>query len=158
MSEPFADFHLKLAVLSVLMEEGHYAVEAERLADIYGAAVKDGDVIPEVLAFYRQIELRPALLATVTRLSPDTGDLAYFHATSDWDGEDGRSLEGLEHLPNLVAFAPAGLMSPAGVDPTPLLRCEKLVRADLAFARPGPESERVAAALVGRGVVVENRP
>lgn len=157
----FEDFNLKLAVLSVLMEAGHYATEAERLADIYGAAVRDDEAIPEVLQFYRGIELRPALLATVTRLCPDGGDLAYEHCMSVWDGEDGqfdiRSLEGIHQLTNLIAFTPVSMMAEGGVDYGPLLACQKLARVDMSFALPGKQSESVAATLRGRGVVVENQ-
>ncbi len=159
----FEDLNLKLAVLSVLMEDGHYAAEAERLADAHGAAVKEGEPIPEVMAFYRAIVLRPALLATVTRLAPDSSDLAYVHAMNeDWGGDgsalDIRSLAGIEHLTSLVAFSPVAMMAEGGVDHGPLLGCQKLVRVDMQFAVPGKASQTVAATLRGRGVVVENEP
>lgn len=158
MFDDFEDLNLKIAVLSALMEDGHYAAEAERLAELHGAATAPHLPIPEVMAFYRAIELRPALLSTVTRLCPDTSDSAYEHAMNDWDGDDDTfditSLVGIERLTNLVTFAPVSLIAEGGIDYGPLVRCERLVSVDMSFARPGKESETVAARLRGRGVVV----
>jgi len=155
----FKDFNLKLAVLSELMEGGHYVVEAERLRSDHGEGAEDYRPIPEVITFYRSITIPDELLATVTKLSPDGGDLAYLNAMNVWDGEDNQfdisSLEGIEKLVNLTEFTPIAMIAEDGIDYTPLLGCPKLKLADMSFASSDAKNEAVEEKLSSRGVEIE---
>jgi len=154
----FHDLNLKLAVLSVLMEAGHYVDEAEKIAAEHLDTAEDYKPIEAVMDFYRGIVIPPELLATVTSLQPDGGDLAYQHAMSVWDGEDDTfnitSLKGIEVLENLVEFSPIAMIGEDGIDYTPLLGCKKLQTVDMSFAVEAKSTERVLAALEKRGVDV----
>jgi hypothetical protein len=155
----FKDVNFKLAVISVLMEDGHFVEEAEALKAKHGAAAEEFKPIEEVMAFYRSLEIPEALLATVKDLSPDGGDLAYVHAMTEWDGEDDTfditSIEGIERLVNLESFTPLALMAEGGIDYTPLLGCKKLEVADISHAKKGKATDKVVAELEKRGVELE---
>jgi hypothetical protein len=155
----FQDFNFKLTVLSALMEEGHYAEKAEKLHDAHADSAEDYHPIEQVIAFYRSLKISAKRLATVTNLSPDGGDLAYMHAMGVWDGEDDQfnitSLEGIEHLENLETWTPIAMIGEDGVDYTPLLRCKKLKRVDMSFAKEGASTEAVREELARRGVEIE---
>nr|ADH04650.1 unknown [Chondromyces crocatus] len=141
------------------MEDGHFVEEAEALHDAHAESAEDYKAIQEVMAFYEKLEIPPDLLATITSLVPDGGDLAYMHAVSVWDGEDDlfdiTSLDGIEHLINLEVFAPIAMIGEGGIDYTPLLGCKKLKRVDVSFASEGEKNESVKEALEKRGVEIE---
>jgi hypothetical protein len=157
----FKDFNFKLCVLSALMEEGHYVEEAEALHEEHADSAEDYKPIKQVIAFYRSIEIPERLLATITSLSPDGGDLAYDHAMSVWDGEDDqfdiKSIEGIERLINLEAFTPIAMIAEKGIDYTPILGCKKLKRVDMSFGKAGKKNEAVAKELKRRGVDVAGK-
>lgn len=115
---------------------------------------EDFKPIPQVMDFDRSIEIPPKLLATVTSLSPDGGDLAYLYAMSEWDGEDDqfeiKSIEGIEHLVNLEEFTPLAMIT--AVDYTPILGCKKLKLVDMSYAKTGKRGAAVKAELLERGV------
>ncbi|EYF04186.1 DUF6892 domain-containing protein [Chondromyces apiculatus] len=155
----FKDLHFKLSVISALMEEGHYVEEAEALSAKHAKSAKPYKAIKQVMAYFEKLEIPAELLATITSLSPDGGDLAYQHATSVWDGEDDlfdiTSIEGIEHLVNLEAFTPIAMIGEDGIDYTPLLGCKKLKRVDMSFGKEGPKNEAVMVELERRGVEIE---
>ena len=79
-------------------------------------------------------------------------------ATTEWDGEDEMfditSIEGIDSLVNLTSFAPIAMITPKGIDYTPLLACKKLTRVDFSFAAKGAANRAVRKALAARGVDV----
>ena len=153
------NFKLKLAIISALMDDGHFVAEAKRIKAKHGKKAKDYKPIKEVIAFYRTIELTPKQLASITTLSPDGGDLAYVHAMNVWDGEDGQfdieSLAGIEALVNLEELTPISMMSENGVDYSAIAGCPKLKKVDMTFAKAGKKSDALAVKLEARGVEVE---
>ena len=154
----FKDLHFKLSVLSALMEDGHFVEEAERLNAKFGKTTKDYTAIKKVMEFYESVEIHAELLATITELLPDGGDLAYVHAVNVWDGEDDLfdigSIEGIEQLVNLERFEPIAMISQEGIDYAPILGCKKLRKVDMSFSDGGSGAKKVAAELRRRGVEV----
>ena len=153
----FADLHFKLSVVSALMEEGHYVDEIDAAAE----GAEDPEAyrpIAEVMAYVERLAIPKELLATVTSLQPDGGDLIYQAATTEWDGEDEifdiTSIEGIDALANLESFAPIAMITQKGIDYTPLLGCKKLKRVDFAFAAKGAANKAVRKELLARGVDV----
>ena len=155
----FKDINFKLAVISALMEEGHFEKEAKKLKAAHLSTAEAYVPIKEVMAYYESLTLSEKLLATVTTLSPDGGDLAYVYAMSEWDGEDDtfeiHSLEGIEQLVNLEEFTPISMMG-NGVDYTPILACKKLKNVDMTYAKDDKANKAVKAALEKRGVEIED--
>jgi hypothetical protein len=167
----FKDLNFKLSVISALMEEGHFVDEVSQIKEEFKDGAEDYLAIEQVMTYYASLVLSDELLATITTLQPDGGDLAYFYATTMWDGEDDQfdihSIEGIERLVNLETFAPIAMIScPSaynpqntaedGIDFTPLLGCPKLKKVDTAMARKGSPSDDVARILTARGVSLMN--
>ncbi len=126
------DFHRHLVLACRKTQPyGKALVKALKALDLDEAAIVD----EAAAALLDAVELTPAMLASVTRLS--TLDLDGIHlVTAQFDGEEDlfkpASLDELLLLPNLEQLCwPTG-MPPPPIDPTPLLRLEKLQRVELA--------------------------
>jgi hypothetical protein len=108
----FKDFNFKLAVIERLMyEQGvltprfdvcdFVAAYTERQIDIE----KEGyDIIPEVRAYFEQLEIPAELLPRIEEIDQDGGNI-YLQICPFWDGEDDlfniQSAEDAALLPNL---------------------------------------------------------
>lgn len=135
----FKDFNFKLSIISALHELGYYEAEVKAIKAANNDWEEDHTPIPAVLEYYQNLEIDPAYLAEIESYLPDGGDLAYAYLTNAWDGEDDQfdihSIEGIEHLVNLVTFDAISMIADEGVDFTPLLACEKLEYANAALMR-----------------------
>lgn len=109
----FKDFNFKLAVVQVLMYQKKCLGP---LFDVYEFTegytgrqidVEDEgyDIIPEVKAYFEQLDIPAELLPLVDELSQDGGDDIYMQLCPYWDGEDDifniYSAEDAALLPNL---------------------------------------------------------
>ncbi len=109
----FKDFNFKLAVIERLMyEQGvltprfdvYEFVKAytERQIDIEEEGY---EIIPEVRAYFEQLEIPAELLPSIEAINQDGGDHIYGELCPFWDGEDDifniQSVEDAALLPNL---------------------------------------------------------
>lgn len=123
------NLNLKLLVLDVLLENGHFKDEIAALDEKYW---REDDYsyqpIPEILEFCKNIELTEAQLASVTALCPDGGNEIYHTLMANWDGEDDTfdvtSFEGIELLPNLETLSIISMVTAKDIEP--LLKCPSL--------------------------------
>jgi Zn-dependent M32 family carboxypeptidase len=154
----FKDFNFKLSVISALHELGYYTAEVEAIKRANRDWPEDHTPIPAVLAYYQNLEIDPAYLAEIESYLPDGGDMAYFYLTQAWDGEDDQfdihSIEGIEHLVNLVSFDAISMLPVEGVDFTPLLACEKLAYANTEFMRKDENADELIQKFLAKGVDV----
>ncbi len=112
-SVQFKDFNFKLAVIERLMYERDLltprfdvydfaAAYTERQIDIEEEGY---DIIPEVRAYFEQLEIPAELLPLIEEIDMDGGDEIYGQLCPFWDGEDEtfdiRSTEDAALLPNL---------------------------------------------------------
>ena len=112
-SVQFKDFNFKLAVIERLMYQRdlltprfnvyNFAVAyTERQIDIEEEGY---DIIPEVRAYFEQLEIPVALLPLIEEIDMDGGDEIYGQLCPFWDGEDDifniQSAEDAVLLPNL---------------------------------------------------------
>jgi hypothetical protein len=109
----FTDFNFKLAVVQVLMYEKKLLqpefdlydfVENHEAREIN--VEKEGyDFIPEVKAWFEQLEIDSRLAGEVTEIVQDGGDDIYGHMLRFWSGEDDTfnitRFDDVQHFPNL---------------------------------------------------------
>ncbi len=151
----FKDLNFKIAIMGVLHDLGYYSKEAEAIKD-KSSWDKDYEPIPEVLEFYKNVEIDPKYLAQIEKLQPDGGYLCHEYLFTMWDGEDDQldihSIEGIEHLVNLKSFEPISLITADGLDYSPLLLCPKLETVSLEFVKKDEKNEEVLKQLKEKGV------
>lgn len=108
----FKDFGFKLLVINELMYHQNVLprfdldkfVEAytEREIDIEEEGY---DIIPEVAAYFKDLEILTGMVQNITELEQDGGDEIYHEICPFWDGEDAsfdiKSAEDVHLLPNL---------------------------------------------------------
>ena len=114
----FNDIGFKLAVINKLMyEDGVITPQLETQAFIEkarGLAEGDGydiieeegyEIMPEVMAYCKNLEITSDMVANITELESDGGDEIYLQITPFWDGEDDvydvKSAVDVKLLPNL---------------------------------------------------------
>lgn len=109
----FKDFNFKLAVIERLMYEQGVLTPRFDVYDFVEAYVErqidieeEGyDIIPEVRAYFEQLEIAAELLPRIEEINQDGGDTIYGQLCPFWDGEDDvfniQSAEDAALLPNL---------------------------------------------------------
>ncbi|MDX9953092.1 MAG: hypothetical protein RBT75_03305 [Anaerolineae bacterium] len=109
----FQDFNFKLAVIERLMyEQGVLKPPFDVYEFVEGYAARkidieeEGyDIIPEVRAYFEQLEIPAELLPLIEEINMDGGDIIYGQLYPFWDGEDDvfniQSAEDAALLPNL---------------------------------------------------------
>jgi hypothetical protein len=114
MNAMFHDINFKLCAIQALMYEKKLLTPK---FDVYKfvKSHKDGDidineegydVIPEVLEYFRKLEIPTELLTTITEIYQDGGNDIYMQISPFWDGEDDRfnitQTNDLSLFPNLT--------------------------------------------------------
>lgn len=109
----FQDFNFKLAVIQRLMYEQNVLTPRFDVYDFVQAYTarqidieEEGyDIIPEVRAYFEQLEIPAEMLALIQKIDMDGGDDIYLQLYPFWDGEDDvfniQSAEDAALLPNL---------------------------------------------------------
>ena len=112
-SVQFKDFNFKLAVIERLMYEqgvltprfNVYEFVKRYTARRIDIEEEGYDIIPEVRAYFEQLEIPAELLPLIQEINMDGGDEIYGQLYPFWDGEDEifaiRSAEDAALLPNL---------------------------------------------------------
>lgn len=111
----FQDFNFKLAVIERLMyEQGVLKPPFDVYEFVEGYAGRKIDIeeegyeiIPEVRAYFEQLEIPAELLPLIEEINMDGGDIIYGQLYPFWDGEDDvfniQSAEDAALLPNLTS-------------------------------------------------------
>lgn len=109
----FQDFNFKLAVIERLMYQQGVLTPRFDVYDFVAAYTarqidieEEGyDIIPEVRAYFEQLEIPAELLSSIEAINQDGGDYIYAQLYPFWDGEDDifniQSAEDAALLPNL---------------------------------------------------------
>ena len=109
----FTDFNFKLAIIEELMYTQEIlkpkfdVYEFAEIKQIEGFSATEGgyEPIPEVVEYFKTLEIDKNLAAKVTEIYQDGGNEIYMNTAPQWDGEDDvfniRSFEDLKHFPNL---------------------------------------------------------
>lgn len=109
----FADFNFKLAVIEELMYNKELlkpkfdVYEFAEINNIEGFSAIEGgyEPIPEVVEYFKALEIDINLAKQVTEIYQDGGNEIYMNIAPQWDGEDNifniQSYEDLKHFPNL---------------------------------------------------------
>lgn len=109
----FTDFNFKLAIIEELMYTQEIlkpkfdVYEFAEIKQIEGFSATEGgyEPIPEVVEYFKTLEIDKNLAAKVTEIYQDGGNEIYMNIAPQWDGEDDvfniRSFEDLKHFPNL---------------------------------------------------------
>jgi hypothetical protein len=84
----FKDLNFKISVMGALHDLEYYVSEVEEIKAKNGDWDHDYDPIPEVVEYYRNLEINPEQLKEIDALMPDGGDLCYQYLFNVWDGED----------------------------------------------------------------------
>lgn len=112
MPNQFKDFNFKLAVINELMyNQGVINPLFRRRQFLEDQGITpdperdEWEIIPEVRAYFEQLEIPAEMLATVEEIYQDGGDEIYMEVVEMWDGEDDKfnitSTDDLALLPNL---------------------------------------------------------
>jgi hypothetical protein len=112
--QPFSDFGFKLVVINTLLEDdvGSFLSELKKLKStpsisrrLRGGEKQSYEIIPEMEAFFRNVELTSSDLNLITNITFDGGNDIYHLLIPLWDGEssdfDVQSVDGFEKLKNL---------------------------------------------------------
>lgn len=109
----FADFNFKLAIIEELMYNKELlkpkfdVYEFAEMHDIEGFSEIEGgyDPLPEVVEYFKTLEIDKKLAEHVTEIYQDGGNNIYMNVAPQWDGEDEifhiHSYEDIKHFPNL---------------------------------------------------------
>lgn len=109
----FSDLNFKLMVIEMLMYDEDEVIEPFSLrdyADEHGIELNDhiDETIEGALDYFRELEITPAMAATITELYEDAGNQIYNEIAFNWSGEDDRfrvrSLKDAAMLPNLESI------------------------------------------------------
>jgi hypothetical protein len=117
---PFADVNFKLAVLSALADDGVIDLGAPpQLAEHVLQRPFDIDregyaPVPAVRDYLARYPLTPKMLGAIENFNLDGGSGIYHHIWHFWHGEDDtfdiRSLDGIEHCPNIRELGVASMV------------------------------------------------
>ncbi len=129
----FKSLNFKLVVIDHLLDQGHFVEQVESLKDKYWDDNNfDFEPIPEILAYFEQMEIPESLLHEITSLTFDGGLSIYQIVIPNWDGEDDQfdvdSLEDITLLPNLESLLEISMLT--ATDISPLLNLKKLKKVD----------------------------
>lgn len=109
----FKDFNFKLAIIEELMYNKELlkpkfdVYEFAEITKIKGFSATEGgyEPIPEVVEYFKAIEIDKKFAEQVTEIYQDGGNEIYMNVTPQWDGEDDvfniQSFEDIKHFPNL---------------------------------------------------------
>lgn len=109
----FKDFNFKLAIIEELMYNKELlqpkfdVYEFAEIKKIKGFSAVEGgyEPIPEVVEYFKALEIDKNLAEQVTEIYQDGGNEIYMNVTPQWDGEDDmfniQSFEDVIHFPNL---------------------------------------------------------
>ena len=109
----FKDFNFKLLIIEELMYRKKLiqpAFDVYNFVKLYDKRKIDideegYDPIPEVIAYFKDLDIEQSLAAEVTELYQDGGNEVYMQIGPLWDGEDEiydiASFEDVDHFPNL---------------------------------------------------------
>ena len=109
----FKDFNFKLCIIGILMYQKeliHPVFDVYEFAERYTArtidvAAEGYDIIPEVKAWFEQLEIGVRFAREITEIQQDGGDEIYLHLFPFWSGETDefniQSFEDIVHFPNL---------------------------------------------------------
>lgn len=152
----FKDLNFKIAIISALHELGYYTEEVEEIKNRNLDWEEEFRPIPEVLEYYKHLEINPEYLKEIEVFEPDTNDKSYSYLFNIWDGEgelfDIRSIEGIELLTNLHTFDPISMINEREIDFSPLLKCKNLKYISTDFMLD--EQEEIVDQLVQKGVEI----
>jgi hypothetical protein len=155
----FKDLNFKISVIGALHDLGYYNEEATDIQKSNADWGHDNEPIPEVLDFYKNLEIDSDFLNEIEFLYPNGGDLCYEYLFNVWDGEDNQfdisSIEGIENLQNLKIFDPISMISDKGIDFSPLLKCEKLETLSSEFMLQNLENKKILNLLKNKGVEIK---
>lgn len=152
----FKDLNFKIAIIGALHELGYYSQEAEQIKNQNLDWDEEFRPIPEVLEFYKKLEINPEYLKEIEVFEPDSNDLSYSYLFNIWDGAgellDITSIEGIELLTNLHTFDPVSMINEREIDFSPLLKCKNLKYISTDFMHN--EQEEVIERLLEKGVEI----
>lgn len=109
----FKDFNFKLAIIEELMYNKELlkpkfdVYEFAEITKIKGFSATEGgyEPIPEVVEYFKALEIDKKLAEQVTEIYQDGGNEIYVNVTPQWDGEDDvfniQSFDDIKHFPNL---------------------------------------------------------
>lgn len=109
----FKDFNFKLAIIEELMYNKELlkpkfdVYEFAEITKIKGFSATEGgyEPIPEVVEYFKAIEIDKKFAEQVTEIYQDGGNEIYMNVTPQWDGEDDvfniQSFDDIKHFPNL---------------------------------------------------------
>lgn len=109
----FMDFNFKLAIIEELMYNKELiqpkfdVYEFAEIKKINGFSATEGgyEPIPEVVEYFKALEIDKKFAEQVTEIYQDGGNEIYMNITPQWDGEDDvfniQSFEDIKHFPNL---------------------------------------------------------
>ncbi|WP_316807122.1 DUF6892 domain-containing protein [Pedobacter agri] len=109
----FKDFNFKLAIIEELMYNKELlkpkfdVYEFAEITKIKGFSATEGgyEPIPEVVEYFKELEIDKKFAEQVTEIYQDGGNEIYMNVTPQWDGEDDvfniQSFEDIKHFPNL---------------------------------------------------------
>lgn len=121
----FKDFNFKLIVVDALLDkEPVFEQELEALKEQFTTQYEwyeDMKPIPQIMTYLQNLELSKKDLLKVDYLCFDGGNEIYHILQPDWDGEDEffdvTSVEGFEHLPNLMTVDYISMAEPEVLEP-----------------------------------------
>jgi len=123
----FRDWGFRLVVLETLHDLGHFREEFERAREL-AADAEEFTVSAPARKVLDAIALTPALLAEITTLSLDVGQVQHV-LTSEWDGEDDlfevKRVDDVALLPNLATVSVICNIA-IGTDLSPIAKMPKL--------------------------------
>lgn len=109
----FTDFNFKLAIIEELMYNKELlkpkfnVYEFEEIKKIDGFSATEGgyEPIPEVVEYFKALEIDKKFSEQVNEIYQDGGNQIYMNIAPQWDGEDDvfniQSFEDIKHFPNL---------------------------------------------------------
>lgn len=129
----FKSLNFKLVIIDQLLERGHFTEQIKALKGKYWDGNNfDFEPIPEILIYFKQLEIPENLLGEITSITFDGGLSIYQIVIPNWDGEDDQfdvdSLEDVTLLPNLESLLEISMLT--ATDISPLLKLKNLKKVD----------------------------
>ena len=123
----FRDWGFRLVVLETLHDLGHFHEEFDRAREL-AADAEEFTISAPARKILDAIQLTPALLAEITAISLDVGEVQHV-LTSEWDGEDDlfevKRVDDVAFLPNLTTVTVISNIA-MGTDLSPIAKVPTL--------------------------------
>jgi hypothetical protein len=123
----FRDWGFRLVVLETLHDLGHFHDEFDRAREL-AADAEEFTISAPARKILDAIQLTPALLAEITAISLDVGEVQHV-LTSEWDGEDDlfevKRVDDVAFLPNLTTVTVISNIA-MGTDLSPIAKVPTL--------------------------------